>query len=82
MHAQTSLYYIRCRVEDAGPFALWWRPNGQGYTSDLDKAGTYTLDEVRRRTHRDSAVPVEVANANTVRVVPLSPTVLAAQIPE
>ena len=38
------LYYIRTEGY-SGNALIWWRPNSQGYTSNLDKAGKYTKEE-------------------------------------
>jgi hypothetical protein len=66
-----TLYYIRCTVEDAGHSALWWRPDGNGYTDKLDEAGKYTSEDVRSWiSSRDVAIPVDVADGMAVKVVP------------
>ena len=39
-----TLYYIRTEGY-SGNALIWWRPNSQGYTSNLDKAGKYGKKE-------------------------------------
>lgn len=33
-----ELYYIQDTRTYCGNSVMWWRPDGEGYTSDLDKA--------------------------------------------
>lgn len=54
-------YYILCQ-EHGVPgdnCALWWKPEGMGYTTDLDKAGLFRERAARRSIdipiHRDVA---------------------------
>jgi len=44
-----------------GNCALWWCPDGKGYTCELDKAGLYSRDEAHR--HRDTDIPIPKAFA-------------------
>ena len=52
-----SLYYLLDTRQVVGNCALWWRPNGKGYTCQLTEAGLYT--EEQAFSHRDTDVPVE-----------------------
>lgn len=40
-------YYIQ-NVRNGGSCAIWWRPNGHGYTSNLDEAWVVTEQEAHR----------------------------------
>ncbi len=40
-------YYIRTEGFIGDSF-IWWRPNSQGYTSDLNKAGKYKKEEAEQ----------------------------------
>jgi hypothetical protein len=44
-----------------GDCAVWWGPNHNGYTTDIDKAGRYTKDEAdkiyRNRPKLDKPIP-------------------------
>lgn len=51
----TPLYYIRDTRQVVGNSALWWCPEGCGYTCDLDAAGLYTWEQCQGR--RDTDVP-------------------------
>jgi hypothetical protein len=42
------LFYVQHTQNFAGDYMLWWRPNGCGYTFNLDEAGLYTEAEARR----------------------------------
>jgi len=57
-------FYILDVRSIVGNCALWWRPNGHGYTCDLNDAGLYDEEEAKKR-HRytDVAVPEEMARA-------------------
>lgn len=43
---EENLYYIQTSgfVGDA---MLWWKPEGKGYTTEIDKAGKFTEEEMR-----------------------------------
>lgn len=51
-------YYIQCTGEYVGEVALWWKPNNQGYTCDLNLAGVYPAEEAQRIVDRR---PIDVA---------------------
>jgi hypothetical protein len=38
-------YLILHTFTVCGDCAIWWGPNHNGYTTDIDKAGRYTKDE-------------------------------------
>ncbi len=65
-------YYIQDTRSYLGDAVMWWRPNGEGYTSDIDAAGEYE-EEHAMRLHEgretDLPIPVDVARAAIVRVV-------------
>lgn len=51
-----------CYVQDSrsyvGNCPLWWRPEGKGYTTNLDDAGRYTFDEaMRMHESRSTDIP-------------------------
>jgi len=62
-------FYLLDSRSCVGNCALWWRPDGKGYTCELDQAGTFTLDEARSHRSTDVPVPVSVAQHSSVRHV-------------
>lgn len=56
-HAEYYVLDTSCIVGDC---ALWWRPRGRGYTTNLDEAGIYTGAEVAK-LHRATDVPFPYA---------------------
>lgn len=44
----SSLCYVQDSRSYVGNCPLWWRPEGKGYTTNLDEAGRYTFDEAMR----------------------------------
>jgi len=44
---QGKLYYIQDSRGFTGNSVMWWRPNGNGYTSDLDAA--WKVDEAKAK---------------------------------
>jgi hypothetical protein len=64
-----TLYYVQDSRSHVGNCVSWWCPNGQGYTCDIDKAGTYTGDHARTLRDTDVAWPVDVVLASAQRFV-------------
>lgn len=64
-------YFIQCRA-GAGDIAFWWKPNRNGYTTNIDEAGVYALDDVRD-AYPDVNIPwpVEAVRPLAHRVVDL-----------
>ncbi len=46
------LFYIQATRSHVGNSVLWWCPNGEGYTTHIDKAGKYTKAQARKWTQR------------------------------
>jgi hypothetical protein len=61
-----SKFYILDARSIVGNCALFWRPDGAGYTTQLDDAGLY--DEADAKSHRetDVAIPEHMAKACAV----------------
>lgn len=58
----TGMFYILDARTIVGNCALWWRPNGAGYTTQLEEAGLYEeADAKNGRRETDIAVPEEIA---------------------
>lgn len=55
----SQLFYLRDSRTNVGSTCLFWAKDGCGYTSDLDKAHVYTLEEAQRKFNsRNSDVPL------------------------
>jgi hypothetical protein len=54
-----ELYYVQDSRSYVGNSVLWWRPDGQGYTTHIDKAGKYTAAEVKGMRSTDVPWPVK-----------------------
>jgi len=59
MHRHRDLKRKNCRLSEredinvyiySGQWQSFWRPNGGGYTNDLNQAGVYTLADAWNRT--------------------------------
>jgi len=61
MGANAVKFYILDSRTIVGNCALFWRPNGNGYTCDLNEAGLYTEEEAKSHRDTDIAVPEEMA---------------------
>jgi len=67
-----ELYYIRCCISHEEYCLLWWKPESNGYTFDLDKAGLYTAEKAAEiQGNRDTDIPIaqSIAEAASFRVV-------------
>lgn len=67
-----SLFYIRDKRQVVGNCALWWCPNGHGYTCNLDEAGLFTEEEARditRNRDTDVAYRAEEVQKHAIRHV-------------
>ena len=64
-----QLYYVQDTRQIVGNCALWWCPEGLGYTCEIDRAGLYTEDEVRHMRATDMAWPRELVDRLIVRHV-------------
>lgn len=59
-------YYIQDTRGFVGDSVMWWRPDGKGYTINLEEAGEYDEEKARAiETNRstDKPIPCEVARA-------------------
>src|ERR1700690_1111585 len=66
----TQEFYIQDTRTFTGNSVTWWRPNGQGYTTNLDKA--WKVDEARAREicrtrNTDKMWPCEQIDAQAQR---------------
>jgi hypothetical protein len=55
-----DLFLIRDR-ESNGDFALWWKPEGAGYTIHLDRAGRYATKPLQFEAEKHEWVPESLA---------------------
>lgn len=73
-------YVILDSRQIVGNCALFWRPDGAGYTCDLNDAGLY--DKTRSRRDTDIYVPIEVARSMAVTHVRVEPLKRAGYWPK
>jgi len=66
-NSTSGTHYIMDARQVVGNCALWWRPEGAGYTTQLNEAGLYPADYSCRKT--DILVPKEVAERFVVQHV-------------
>lgn len=66
-------YYILDARSCVGNCALWWRPNGGGYTCELDDAGLYTLDDASSNSEHHIPIHRSIAERLAVRHVRWEP---------
>ena len=69
------MYYILSLKWSVGDLFVWWQSNNSGYTSNLEKAGKYSREQVGEKPDyydngKDTlAVPCELVEKEAVRVV-------------
>ena len=71
-------YYI-LDLDRSQDLCVWWGPNCRGYTTDIERAGVYTADELKpwmRNAIDTLAVPSAQALADSRRVVPFDRAIL------
>jgi hypothetical protein len=51
-----ACFYVLDARTVVGNCAMWWCPDGKGYTCSIDKAGLYTADDVKGM--RETDVPI------------------------
>ena len=69
--AEEACFYILDVRSVVGNCAVWWCPNAQGYTCDIDKAGLYTAKQAHGMRGTDIPVHRDVVNQLITRHVRL-----------
>lgn len=64
-------FYILDARSGVGNCALFWRPKGAGYTTQLEEAGLYDEEDARSHRPTDVAISEEMAAACSVTHVRL-----------
>lgn len=74
-------HYILDARACVGNCCSWWRPDGKGYTCELDQAGLYT--KTQAESHRGTDVPVhkDLAESMAIRHVRLDQLRAKVRIP-
>lgn len=62
-------YYVQDSRQNVGNCGSWWRPNGQGYTCNLDDAGVYDGRACSRMRVTDIPWPRTYVEEHVVRHV-------------
>lgn len=58
----TNLFYLQDSRSNVGSFAMWWAKEGKGYTTNLDHAEQYTLEQaVKHYEWRETDLPWPMA---------------------
>lgn len=78
--ATEQKYVILDTRQIVGNCAMFWRPDGAGYTCDLNDAGLY--DKTRSRRDTDIYVPIEAARLMAVTHVRVEPLKQAGYWPK
>jgi hypothetical protein len=56
---KTKFYYIWSKKHSKGFDFVFWCPSFSGYTSNLDDAGIYTIDEIQKSSYRFETITKE-----------------------
>lgn len=64
--ATEERYYILDARSIVGNCCGWWRPDGKGYTCNLEEAGLYSYEQAHRQ--RDTDIPIPEALAKELAV--------------
>lgn len=63
-----GLYFVQDTRSFVGNCPLWWRPNGGGYTTNLDEAGKFTREAAMKlHSNRDTDLPWLCSDINRLR---------------
>lgn len=63
------MYFIRDARQWVGNCALWWAPEGRGYTCDLAQAGEFTAKQTSRLARRETDIPYRVDLVRAVATI-------------
>lgn len=61
-----QLYYVQDTRQIVGNCVLWWCPDSNGYTTQLNEAGLYTRERVLRMRDTDRPWPKELVESCVV----------------
>ncbi len=64
-----ACFYVLDARTVVGNCAMWWCPDGKGYTCNIDEAGLYTAKDVERMRETDIPVHRDVVERLIVRHV-------------
>ena len=64
-----QMYYVEDTRSIVGNCMLWWGPNRNGYTTELDSAGLYTAGQVQGMRPTDVGWPKEFVEVHVVKHV-------------
>jgi hypothetical protein len=71
MANEPKKFYILDTRTGVGNCAVFWCPNGAGYTTQLEEAGLFSEEEARSHRETDIPIPEEMAKACSVTHVRL-----------
>mgnify|MGYP000688627538 CR=1 FL=1 len=64
----SGLYFVQDTRSFVGNCPLWWKPNGGGYTTNLDEAGKFTREAAMKlHQNRDTDLPWLCSDINRLR---------------